>query len=118
MSITRKLRDQYLNGAIIVVSGGPVFQGRKDGRWPVLYIPRYTTDPRPWVAFGTEFRYSGGELSVLPKPDPYHIGWEDGLTLCGSVSDRTTADVGKAKCVDCLDAYDVATGVHSVKTGA
>lgn len=70
MTHTAKMVEKYLNGYEIVCTWGPRFKGREDGHWPMMYVPRYKTDPRPFVPVGTwnEFspRYSGGELTALP----------------------------------------------------
>jgi hypothetical protein len=65
MTRTAEMVAKYLDGFEVVVSGGPVFTGRKDGRWPVLYTPRHRTDPRPFQAVGSGFRYTGGELNAI-----------------------------------------------------
>lgn len=118
MSHTRKLRDQYLNGADIVASVAPVFTGREDGRWPVLYAPRNDYDPQPWVAFGSnpeaQWRYSGREVEVLPilPKGPRHLAFHgDTEGICGKPAKRTTTSVGRTQCQDCLREYDIAMGL-------
>jgi hypothetical protein len=62
---TAEILKKMIDGADVVVSGGPIYSGREDGRWPVVHDPRNPDDPQPWVAYGTEYRYSGSELQVL-----------------------------------------------------
>lgn len=75
-SRTAALKERYLDGDHVFVAGGPLYPNRADGRWPVMYVPRFTTDPQPWASVGTEFRYSAGELFVVTK---------DGTAIHGAI---------------------------------
>lgn len=72
MSKTSELVQKYLDGYEIVVTCGPIYAGRKDGLWPVLYKPRHAKDPYPFEAVGTETRYTGGELRAIPTRAQVH----------------------------------------------
>lgn len=68
----RDLKDAYLDGAEIVAISAPVFDGRADGRWPVLYIPRNSHDPQPWAAFKSDlhWRYENGvPVALESRPE-------------------------------------------------
>ena len=71
MSQTSRALKALLDGRDVVVVDGcaPAYEGRGDKRWPVVHDPRHPNDPVPWVAFGTERRFSGGEVEVLPAND-------------------------------------------------
>lgn len=69
MSATAKLAEQYLNGAQVVVISGPTCPFTRDGLWPVLYVPRSSFDPEPWVRVApgdtsSAIRYKGTEVRM------------------------------------------------------
>jgi hypothetical protein len=70
MSASAKLAEQYLNGAQVVVIAGPDCPFTRDGLWPVLYQPRSSFDPEPWVRVpiigdtSSAVRYKGTEVRL------------------------------------------------------
>jgi hypothetical protein len=93
MTRTARLLQRGNEGFQIVVAGGPVFHGREDGRWPVTYRPRYSTDPRPFLGWDSGFRYAGGELEAVPGNSGKSVEWDRAVCPeCGSWLRHCTCD--------------------------
>ncbi len=75
MSKTAELAIKYVEGWHLFATGAPAYPGRKDGRRPVLYVPRHRTDPKPFAAIGTDTRYSGRDIGALPPASVIQRGF-------------------------------------------
>lgn len=77
MTPTSEMLQKYLDGYEIVVLRAPTYPGRKDGRWPVLYQPRWERDGCPFVPVGEwdpirPQRFSGWGVEAIPTAAQIH----------------------------------------------